>query len=51
MYKVKTYIKLVVQLPPETTSLEESLIYLEHLDEKHWDATTINEARKKRVKV
>eukprot|EP00253_Pinus_taeda_P005950 PITA_05950 len=43
-------LQLVVELSPETSSLEERLIHLEHLDELHQDAATINEAHKKRVK-
>eukprot|EP00253_Pinus_taeda_P021675 PITA_21675 len=44
-------LKLVVELIPDTYSLEEHLIHLEHFDEQCRDATTINEAHKKRVKV
>jgi len=43
-------LKLDVKLLPETSILEERLIYLEHLDENRRDATTENEAHKKRVK-
>ena len=43
-------LKLAVELLPETLSLEESLIHLEHLDEQRRDAATVNEAHKKRVK-
>lgn len=44
-------LKLSVELLPETSSLEERLLHLEHLDEQHWDAATMNEAHKKRVKM
>lgn len=44
-------LKLFVELLPDTSNLEEFLIYLEHLDEKRRDATTINEGHKKRVKI
>eukprot|EP00253_Pinus_taeda_P028203 PITA_28203 len=43
-------LKLAVELLPETSSLEERLLHLEHLDEQRRDATTMNEAHKKRVK-
>ena len=43
-------LKLVVELLPDTSSLEESL-HLEHLDEQRWDAAMMNEAHKDRVKV
>lgn len=43
-------LKLVVELLLETSSLEERLVHLEHLDEKHRDAAIINEAHKKRIK-
>ena len=43
-------LRLVVELLPETSSLEEHLVHLEHLDEQRRDATTMNEAHKKRVK-
>eukprot|EP00253_Pinus_taeda_P025502 PITA_25502 len=43
-------LKLAVELLPETSSLEERLFHLEHLDEQHRDAATMNEAHKKRVK-
>jgi len=43
-------LKLAVHLLPNTSSLEECLINLEHLDEKHWDATTMNRVHKERVK-
>ena len=44
-------LKLVVELLPETSSLEERLVHLEHLDEQRRDAATMNEAHKKRVKM
>ena len=43
-------LKLAIELLPETTPLEERLLYLEQLDEHHRDAVTANEAHKKRVK-
>jgi hypothetical protein len=43
-------LKLEVQLLLDTSPLEECLIYLEHLDEKHRDTALANEAHKKRVK-
>eukprot|EP00253_Pinus_taeda_P006460 PITA_06460 len=43
-------LKLAVELLPETSSLEERLLHLERLDEQRRDATTVNEAHKKRVK-
>jgi len=44
------FLKLAVELLPETSSLEERLVHLEHLDEQRRDAATMNEAYKKRVK-
>lgn len=43
-------IKLAVELPPKTSTLEERLVHFEHLNEQHRDVTIINEAHKKRVK-
>jgi len=43
-------LKLVVELLPDTSSIEECLIHLEHLNEQHRDAAIINESYKKRVK-
>ena len=43
-------LKLAVELLPDTSSLEEWLLHLEHLDEQHRDAATMNEAHKNRVK-
>ena len=43
-------LKLAIELIPETTPLEERLLYLEQLDEHRRDAVTANEAHKKRVK-
>eukprot|EP00253_Pinus_taeda_P007345 PITA_07345 len=43
-------LKLAIELLPETLSLEERLLRLEHLDEQRRDATMMNEAHKKRVK-
>eukprot|EP00253_Pinus_taeda_P035042 PITA_35042 len=42
--------KLVVELLPNTTSVEECLLYLEQLDETHRLASLAIEAQKKRVK-
>ena len=44
-------LKLAVKLLPDTSSLEERLLHLEHLDEQCRDAATMNEAHKNRVKV
>ena len=44
-------LKLVVQLLPETSTLEARLVELEQLDETRRDATTTNEAHKRRVKM
>eukprot|EP00253_Pinus_taeda_P033022 PITA_33022 len=44
-------LKLAVELLPETSGLKEHLLHLEHLDEQHRDAATMNEAHKKRVKM
>ena len=44
-------LKLVVELLPDTSSLEECLLHLEHLDEQRQDAAMMNEAHKKWVKV
>jgi len=43
-------LKLVVQLLPETSTLEERLVDLEHLGETRRDTTMANEAHKKMVK-
>ena len=43
-------LKLDVELLPETSSLEERILHLEHLDEQRQDVAKINEAHKKRVK-
>jgi hypothetical protein len=39
-------LKLEVELLPDTSPLEERLLYLEKLDEKYYDATLENEAEK-----
>jgi hypothetical protein len=39
-----------VELLPDTTPLEEHLLYLEHLDEQHRDGALANEAHKQHVK-
>jgi hypothetical protein len=41
---------LAVQLLSDTSPLEECLLYLEQLDEKHHDAALANEVHKQRVK-
>jgi hypothetical protein len=41
---------LAVELLPHTTPLEEFLLYLEQIDEKHWDVSLANKAYKQRVK-
>lgn len=43
-------LKLVVQLLPKTSVLEECLLHLEHLYEQRHDALTANEVHKKQVK-
>jgi hypothetical protein len=44
------YLKLEVQLFPDTSPLEKHLLYLEQLNEKCHDAALANEAHKKRFK-
>ena len=44
-------LKLVVELLPDASSLEEHLVHLEHLDEQRWDALVALEVNKHRVKV
>jgi hypothetical protein len=44
-------LKLAVQLFPDTSPLEERLLYLEQLDEKRRDAALANEAHKKKSSV
>jgi hypothetical protein len=43
-------LKLRVQLLPDTSPLEERLLYLEQLNKKHHDAALANEAHKHKVK-
>jgi hypothetical protein len=43
-------LKIVVELLPDTTQLEECLVYLEHLDEQVEMIMLANEAHKKCVK-
>jgi hypothetical protein len=43
-------LKLVVELFPDTSPLEECLLYLEKIDEKLCDESLANEAHKQRVK-
>jgi hypothetical protein len=44
------YLKLVVQLLPDTSSLEEWLVHLEQLNEQRRDVAMANEAHKHKVK-
>jgi hypothetical protein len=44
------YLKLVVELFPDTSLLEQRFLYLEQLDEQHCDAALANKAHKKRFK-
>ena len=44
-------LKLVVELLPDTSTLEERLVHLEQLDEQHRDALVALEVNKHRVKV
>ena len=44
-------LKLVVELLPDTSPLEERLVHLEQLDEQRWDALVALEVNKSRVKV
>ena len=44
-------LKLVVELLPDTSPLEESLVHLEQLDEQRRDALVALEVNKRRVKV
>jgi hypothetical protein len=39
-------LKLEVEILPDTTPLEDRLLYIEQLDEKHCDAALANEAHK-----
>jgi hypothetical protein len=43
-------LKLEIQLLPDTSPLEERLLYLEQLDEQRRDATLDNEAHKQKIK-
>jgi hypothetical protein len=43
-------LKVVVQLLPDTSPLEEWLLYLERLNEKHLDVALANKAHKQKVK-
>jgi hypothetical protein len=43
-------LKLAVQLLPDTSPLEEKLLYLEQLNEQHHDAALSNEAHKQKFK-
>ena len=44
-------LKLVVELLPNTSTEEEMFLYLTNLNETRRDATLVNEAHKKQVKV
>jgi hypothetical protein len=41
------YLKLAVELLPDSSPLEEHQLYLKQLDEKHCDVALANEAHKK----
>jgi hypothetical protein len=43
-------LKLAIQLLPDTSPLEERLLYLDHLNEQHCDAALANEAHKQKFK-
>jgi hypothetical protein len=43
-------LNLAVQLLPDTSPLEEKLLYLEQLNEQHRDASLANEAHKHKIK-
>ena len=43
-------LKLVVELLPETSSLEECLVHLENIDEQRRDAAIIKKSHKNRIK-
>jgi hypothetical protein len=43
-------LNLAVQLLPDTSPLEERLLYLEQLNEQHRDVALANEANKKKIK-
>jgi len=43
-------LKITIECFPDTTLIEECLLFLEKLDEHRRDATMENEAHKKRVK-
>eukprot|EP00253_Pinus_taeda_P003743 PITA_03743 len=49
-YRTSVKTATAIELLPETSSLEERLLHLEHLDEQCRDVATVNEAHKKRVK-
>ena len=44
------FLKLAVELLPNTSTEEEMFLYLTNLDETRWDAALVNEAHKKHVK-
>ena len=43
-------LRIVINVLPNTTELEEHLVHLEHLDEQCSDAMTTNQAHKNRAK-
>ena len=45
-----SYLKIAIHVSPDMNELEERLLHLEHLDEQHRDALTINETHKNRAK-
>ena len=44
------YLKLAIELLPNTLAEEEQFVYLTNLDEMHWDPSLANESHKKCVK-
>jgi hypothetical protein len=44
------FLKLVVEILPNTSFEEERILYLMQLDETHWDVSLVIETQKKRVK-
>ena len=45
-----SFFELAVELLPDTSPLEESLVHLEKLDEQRWDALVALEVNKRHVK-
>jgi len=44
-------LKIDIELLPGMTELESHLVHLEHIDEKHHDASIVTEAHKRCVKI